>query len=265
MYKKLEMASNKIMEISDIKPEEIIESAYTQEYNELYNDIWGRLIHVHTNIIILECIEEFAFERFYGPQENIFWKMIYWNFLYVAIVFLHGLTNDQGGEKHTLARFKNRLLEWIKPTLREAYREKLKSVKFSEEIKRIGDKVTEMRHKVIVHRILSQEKGLAVEDVEGVTVSEIRRYYDATEELFHACSFGSEHSTTFIPYYEETCNGKPVEKDIDKLLNLIVKDSYWLNEPELKKEFWSILRETKSEEEIRELNEYRKRFRMPEL
>ncbi|GAH36879.1 unnamed protein product, partial [marine sediment metagenome] len=197
-------------------------------------------------------------------QENIFWAMVYWNFLYMSIAFLHSLTTDKGEQKHTLLRFKNRLLkEWVNESEKERYCEKLKTAKLDKNLQGIRSKITEMRDKVITHRFLNHKDVLGVKDVEGLTVSEIRKVYNDTEKLFRACSFGTEYITTL--YLDGTCGGKPIEKDIDKLLDLIVKDSYWLNEPERKKDFWPAIRQTKSQAEITELNEFRKRFGLPEV
>ena len=52
------------MDINDEKPEDVLKPKFIQQYKDLHNDIWHRLIQVHTNIIILERIEKFPFERF---------------------------------------------------------------------------------------------------------------------------------------------------------------------------------------------------------
>lgn len=252
------------MDINNKKPEDVLKPEFIQQYKELHNDIWHRLIHVHTNIIILEKIEKFPFEHFHAPQENIFWTMVYWNFLYMSIAFIHSLTTDEGDQKHTLRLFASRLFkDWINDSEKERYHEKLRTAKLDKNLQGIRSKITAMRHNIIAHRFLNNKSGWKVKDVEGLTVSEIRKVYNDTEKLFHACSFGPEYATKF--YLDGTCGGKPIEKDIDKLLDLIAKNSYWLNKPERKKDFWPAIRQTISEEDITELNEFRKRFGLPEV
>ena len=92
-------------------------------------------------------------------------------------------------------------------------------------------------------------------------VLEVRRIYDATENIFRSCSFGTEYVCTLYP--EGTCGGKPIEKDIDCLLDLIVKDSDWLNEPERNPSVWQYIKPKHTQEEISELNKYRQKFGLP--
>jgi len=243
------------------KPEEVIKPEFLDTYKTLHSDIWHRLIQVHTNIIILEKIEKFPFEHIYAPQENIFWTMVYWNFLYVAIVFLHSLTTDQGDTKHTLTRFANIILnDGINDTDKPVYQKLLKNAKLDNKTEQIRKKIAAMRHNVISHRFLDSDSS-CVKHVQGVSLAEVRRAYDDVAKLFRAVNFGVEHISTL--YVGGTVGGKPVEKDIDKLLDLIVKDSYWLTEPERKQDFWPPIRETMSEEDIAELNEFRNKFGMP--
>lgn len=249
------------MDINNKRPEDVLKPEFVQTYEELHKDIWGRLINVNTNLTILEKIQSFPFHHIYAPQENIFWTMVYWNFLYISITSLHGLTTDEGEQKHTLLRFKNRLLkDWIKESEKERYRKKLKSAKLDKNLRAVRSKITEMRHKVIAHRLLDSDRHHLIH-VEGVTLTELSQVCQDLETLFHDCSFGAEYISNF--YVGGTVGGKPIEKDIDKLLDLIVKDSYWLNEPEEKAQFWPELRKLMSKEEVTELNEFRKKFGMP--
>ncbi len=248
-------------DITHKKPEDVLEPEHVEAYEILHKDIWGRLIRVNTNITILEKIEKFPFHHFYAPQENIFWAMVYWNLLYISILFLHSLTTDQGDKKHTLTRFANRILTaWIKHAHKSEYQKCLRNAKLDKNTNTIRSKIAEMRNKVIAHRLLDSD-GACLMDVEGVTLAELRQAYEDVEKLFRACSFGTQYICNL--YIGGTVGGKLVEKDIDKLLDLIARDSYWLNEPERKKDFWAAIRKNMSEEDITELNEFRKKFGMP--
>lgn len=244
------------------KPEEVINSESLDTYETLHSDIWHRLIQVHTNIIILEKIEKFPFEHFYPPRENIFWAMVYWNFLYISVAFLHSLVSDETKGAHTLLKFKNRVLNHLlKDSLKSSYLKVLKTVKLDKNRKSIRAKISDMRNKVISHRFLDSD-GSLVTDVEGVTLEEVRQAYDDVEKLFRACSFGADYLTTF--YIPGTVGGKPVEKDIDELLDLIVKNSSWLNQPERREPFWPAIRQHKDPKEIEEINLWRRKFGLPD-
>lgn len=249
------------MLINDKNPEDVLKPDFLQQYNELHQDIWHRLIQINTNIQILETIQKFPFHRIYYPKENIFWESVYWNFLYTSVALIHTLVTDAGNGEHTLMRFKNRVRPWLVDSEKPAYQALLKTVKFAREIQAIRQKVAAIRHKVVAHRFLDASPSPQVQSVEGVTVSQLRSLYDVTEKIFCACSFGTEYLTTLYP--KGTCAGKPIEKDIDHILDLIVKDSPWLNHPERRGELWKDERQYKSEEYLNELNTWRQKFGLP--
>lgn len=249
------------MNINNKRPEDVLKPEFVQAYEKLHMDIWGRLIHVNTNLTILEKIRNFPFHHIYSPQANIFWTMVHWNFLYISVAFLHSLTTDEGNEKHTLTKFANRILiDWIKDAHKPEYQELLKEAKLDKRIEPIRTKIKKMRDKVIAHRFLDSD-GARVIDVKGVTPAEVRQAYEDLEKLFRVCSFGAQYISNL--YIGGTIGGKPVKEDVDELLELILKNSYWLNEPEREKDFWPYRRKTMSEEDIAELNEFRKKLGMP--
>lgn len=256
----MENQSNKsFIPISDKKPEDVLKSEFIQKYKELHEDIWHRLIETNTTITILETIQQFPFHHFYPPQENVFWTTVFWNFIYVAIVFIHSIVNDQSKNVHTLPRFKNNVRQWLKDSEKPEYDNNLKKANFDNITKSILKKTSDIRRQLLAHRLFDKTGFLS--KPEGVKVSEIRHAYNAIEEIFLTCSFGSEYVTTF--YLDGICAGKPIEKDIDHLLDLIVKDSFWLNHPDIKKQYWKDERQHISEEELQELNNWRKKFGLP--
>lgn len=244
------------------KPEDVLKPVHFEAYEILHKDIWNRLIHVNTNLTILEKIQNFPFHHIYAPQENIFWTMVRWNFLYISIVFLHSLTTDQGDRKHTLTRFANRILnDWIKETYKPSYQQRLRNAKLDKNLSINREKIQRLRHKVIAHRFLDID-GTRLMCVEGVTLAEVCQTYKDVEKLFCACSFGTQYICNL--YIGGTIGGKQVKKDIDKLLDLIIKDSYWLNEPERHKDFWPAIRQHKNPKDIEELNLWRRKFSLPD-
>jgi len=250
-------------DITHKKPEDVLKPEHVEAYETLHKDIWDRLTHMNTNLTILEKIQNFPFRHIYPRQANIFWTMVYWNFLYISIVFLYQLTAD-GPDEHTLTGFRNRILkeDWLKPSEKQEYRKRLRSTKLDKRLKPIRAKIEKMRHNVIAHRLLDSGRA-RMTHVEGVTLAELRQVYEDVEKLFHACSFGVQYISNF--YIGGTIGGKPVKEDIDELLDLILEHSYWLNEPERMKDFWPAMRQRMSHEELAELNEFRSKFGMPEV
>jgi hypothetical protein len=208
----------------------------------------------------LEKIEKFPFEHIYAPQENIFWTMVYWNFLYLSIIFIYGLVDDTGPDTNTIPQLKTKLWKegWLKDE-HEEYRQALKKAKLHRDVKKIRKKLELMRNKVVAHQIPRSVTNIKVP---GVSLLEIRIVYDETEKLFRMFSFGAEYFTTF--YIPGAVDRKPVAKDIDELLDLIVKNSPWLNQPEQRAPFWQDIKKYKVPKDIEELNSWRRKFGLPD-
>lgn len=245
------------MNITDKKPEDILNPKFLEKYKKLREDIWSRLSHINTTITILEIILQSPLQYF-QKSETIFWQTVSWNFVWISEILIHAMVNDQSSDAHTLLRFKNDILKWLKDSEKAEFIQILKEHKFDQTTKTIMEKITQIRHKELAHR---EFKNNCFPNPNGITISEIRRAYNDIENLFHACSFGIEYDTTLYP--TGTCGGKPIEKDIDKLLDLIVKNSHWLNQPEFMKEHWPESRQEILEEELRDLNTWRKKFCLP--
>jgi hypothetical protein len=245
--------------INEKKLEDVLKPEFIQKYKELHEDIWHRLAEINTTITIVETIQKFPFHHFYAPSENVFWESVYWNFLYVAMVSIHAMVNDTGSDTNTLNVFKNKVYQWLKDVEKEAYKKNLEDAKFPQDTKTVLEKVTDMRHQLLAHRLL--DKSGHLQNPSGIAISEIRCAYKDVEKLFHVCSFGAEYVCTL--YLNGTVGGKPIEKDIDLIFELIVKDSYWLNQPERDSILWQYEKNSKTKGEIAELNRYRQKFGLP--
>ena len=51
------------MDINDKKPEDVLKPEFIQQYKELHEDIWHRLVEANTTIAILEKILSFPFSH----------------------------------------------------------------------------------------------------------------------------------------------------------------------------------------------------------
>lgn len=244
------------------KPEEIFVTDFLPTYTQLHQDIWFRLIRVDANLQILETIGRFPLHHLYTPQNNIFWTMVFWNFIHMSVILLHSLVSDESKNAHTLLKFKNTVLSHLRTdSLKLAYREGLNQTKLNKQLAPIRKKIIRMRHELIAHSFLDTQGRLEAPHIEGVGISELRKVFEDTKQLFEACCFGCEYFTTLYP--PAVPGHKPHEKDVEQILNLIVKNSYWLNQPECRAPFWQQLKPYKSIGYIEELNEWRTKFNLP--
>ena len=106
-------------------------------------------------------------------------------------------------------------------------------------------------------RIFSwSQTGCLRERTSDVSESEIEELYQATKELFRVACLTEE----FVIDQEDYRPGGPGPRPIDNLLDIVAKNSKWITEPERKGDMWQVLRKYKPQEELKELNEWRKRL-----
>ncbi|MGD0551781.1 MAG: hypothetical protein ABSB25_03935 [Sedimentisphaerales bacterium] len=244
------------------KPEEVFAPDFLPTYTQLHQDIWHRLIHVDVNLQILETIGRFPLHHLYAPQDNVFWSQVYWNFVYMSVIFLHSLVSDNAKDAHTLPKFRNIVLSHLRTnSLKLAYRKRLNKTKLNKKLAPIRNKIKVMRHEVVAHRFLNTQGQLKSPHIEGVNIPELRKIFEDTKQLFESCCFSIEYFTTFYP--PNVPGYKQNEKDIEQILCLIVKNSYWLNQPERHAPFWDQIKPHKPSEDIEELNKWRAKFNLP--
>lgn len=242
------------MTISEKKPEDVLEPEFIEEYKVLHNDICFRLSHINTTITILEKILQSPIQYFEQSQ-TIFWRTVCWNFVWISVILIRALVEDKHKkDKLTITKFRDNICDWLKDSEKEIY-QMLKDYKFDQTTEIIKKNMKRIRDKELAHKEFRKNR---FPNVNGITVSEIRHVYNDIENLFHACSFGVEYDTTLYPTGEFA--GKPIEKDIEKLIDLVVKNSNWLNRPELMEEHWPDMRKDFEQEELHDLNIWRRKF-----
>lgn len=249
-------------DITEKRPDDVLYPDFLPAYTQLHQDIWHRLIHVDANLQILETIGRFPLRHLYAPQNNIFWTMVFWNFVHMSVILLHSLVSDETKGAHTLPKFRNSVLNHLRTdSLKSAYRKRLSQTKLDRQLDPIRRKIVCMRHQVVAHRILDTQESLTAPRIEGVSVSQLRKVFEDIKRLFEACCFGIEYFTTFYPPAVPGHN--PPEKDIEEILDLIVKNSHWLNRPERRAPSWKHIKPYKRTEDIEELNKWRAKFGLP--
>jgi hypothetical protein len=239
-------------------PEQVIKPEYLTAYKTAHADIYHRLIQINTSIEILETVAQYHYPLtcIVSPQDPFF-HMLHWNFSYTCIVMLHAIWKDSKG--HTIPQFKNKLSSWVLDSEKQFLHSRLKIFKDSDEMKSLWNRLSVIRNKVVAHRDHLVVSGSFSK--QDLTIKDLREMYNETETLFSACSFRAEHETSL--YLEGTVGGKPIGKDIERIMNLLVKYSHWINEPEIKVQFWPALRQHVSQADLDELNLWRAKFDLP--
>ena len=243
----------------DLRPyQEVLKPECVAEYETAHADIYHRLIDINTSIEILETIACFPLKHLLDPYEPFF-QTLYWNFTSTCVVMLHALL--EGTEPFGIQQFKKHLVrDWLPEHEQQALTSRLRGVRFTKEAERIKDHAAALRHKVIAHRDLEVVSGSF--EILGLAIRDLRVLYSGTEALFGACCFRTEYVTSLYP--PGTVGGRPVERDIERFMKLLLRDSEWLMQPERHGQRWPEMRKRMSQADLDELNHWRVQLRLPE-
>lgn len=246
-------------------PSELFEAELAKKYSQLHDLLWKRILHLHGIIASLEKLDGFPFQYLYAPNEMSFWVLVTETFLDQSILHLHGLLEDNGKDALTLRRFRNLMANatWRDGILRDRFRSMLASARFDDSENLVAARISEIRNHRVAHQLVDLETGGLKGVMEGLTLEEIRALFNATHKLFALLSFGSGYVTLPGDMMPATVGGKPTKSCLDLVLDAVLKDSYFVSEPELRKEWWPDEREYIDAEQIRVMNEMRMRIGKP--
>jgi len=243
----------------DLRPyQEVLKPECVAEYETAHADVYHRLIDINTSIKILETIACFPLKHLFDPYEPFF-QTLYWNFTSTCVVMLHALL--EGTEPFGIQQFKNRLVrDWLPEHEQQTLKNRLRGVRFTEKAQRIKNRAAAMRDRVIAHRDPLVATGSL--KVPGLTIVDLRALYSETEALFGACCFRTEYVTSLYP--PGTVGGRPVERDIERFMKLLLRDSEWLMQPERHGQQWPEMRKRMSQADLDELNHWRVQLGLPD-
>ena len=256
------------MNFEELEAKDVIKKEHLGKYTALHQDIWDRIVQLRTSVFILRHIDRFPFDLFTMPNEIVFWSMVMLNFHDIAIININTIMNDEGSDVHTLPKFRNKIMkEWIKDKYKNNFSACLRpyeSEKRKPNIDELLERAKGLRHNFIAHRLLEPKTKLSISDLSEFTIDELDELAKFIELLFEICSFHGGHSTLPLGYVESTIGGERVIPDIEEILDSIARKSDLLNLSEKDNSQWQYHKKTLSQEDINEINRYRKKFGLPE-
>ena len=247
-------------DFSSLIEDVVLEKSSIDEYKKTIDFFWDELTKLNTNIFIIKKIFEFPFDLFCSPQNKIFFSRVVWNFYENSVLIITKLATDEGRDLHTLLQFKNWVFQQIKPKYESDFRQRLKEVKFDLRTKKILNKAEDLRDNVFAH--FNRDK---LEQIPNLNLSELEELKDKLNSLFDALLFNVEYEMLPPSYDENAIHPKEHQTDIEVILDLIAKNSELLNMPESRPEVWKGHKEIYDKEAIEIINEYRKKFNLPEV
>lgn len=246
-------------------PSDLFGEEDRQLYERGMKVFYLQLVHLNTNIFILQRIANFPFGLLSTPEESIFFRMVLENFVSASLLIITRIATDQGKDVFTLPRFKN----WVRQHIRREYRAdfdaRLKEVKFDKNTKALLVKAQEVRDRHIAH--LTMDIVAGTPPAAKVFLCELVLLRDALNPLLDALAFNVDHVLLPLEYTPWVSSSGQVraQPDIEVLLDCVARRSVLLNMPDASPEEWIRERSRLSDEEIAILNRYRKKFNLPEV
>jgi len=232
------------------------------------NLLWlEELVLLNSNLYILEKLLDFPFDLFVMPDRRTFFRLVEINLFRSCIMIVWGLVEDPDPGSLTLLRFKNEIRRHIRPQYASSFDVDLKEAKFDRQIKQVRDRVRTLRNKRIAH--LDRDFNLSPQQMKEmrVSLSDLRALRDALNKLFKVLCFRCQRSVLPIEYHPEVIHppGVDARSDIEELLDNIARNSALLNMRENEPDRWPYFRQGLPNEVLRVVNEYRRKFGLPEV
>lgn len=252
-------------QLADTKPEYLFHPEFATRYSKLHRLLWERIIRLHGTLLTLEQMRDFPFRMLYAPGDMSFWNLVTENFRDAACIMIHGLVNDDGSHAHTLQRFKNEIAKatWADEPMLALFRKTLASCRFDDSINGIAERIAQIRHHRVAHQLVDYGMGSLKGTMEGVSLEELRKLFDAAHTLFGTLSFGSAYVTLVGDLMPATVGGKPKPTCLESVLDAVLKDSYFVNQPEVRGKWWPMDRAHTDPEALELMNQLRTRVGKP--
>jgi hypothetical protein len=211
-------------ELADRRPDELFDAGFSERYSELHRLLWERLLRLHGTLRTLEELDQFPFSSLYAPDDMSFWVLVVENFRDMYCVTLNTLVEDSGDDVHTLTRFKNeiRRANWLEPKLIKDFDKTLADCRFDDEVKSIARRMKAIRDHRVAHQLVDHAKGGLLGVMEGVSLEEQRRLFDAVHSLFGALSFGAAYVTLMGDLMPSSVRGKTKPSCLDGVLDAVL-------------------------------------------
>jgi hypothetical protein len=254
------------MDIGMLETSDVLGPDAVNEYKEGMDTFWRELVRLSVDIYIAEKIVQFPFDLLVPPGQTLFFTRVLDALLTDAVLIMNRLVLDTHADFNTLSRFKNKVLQWVKPQYRQAFRQRLRKAKFRPETEGIRRRARELRQGRIAH-LKARPDSTAFPDGVRIELSEIKALCDEITKQFSALCFNRAYSMLPVEYIENAQHPSGTEQrpDIENLLDCVARSSEVLNMPERQPEYWLRYRQQLSPAAIKILNRYRTKFGLSEV
>jgi len=252
------------MQLSCKQPNEVIRPEKLDEYEKMRDAVRDQLHWHRSTLFVLRKVTEFRFDVFLGVEQADFWFLVARHFRAAAILGVTRMATDEGSEWLTISAFRDFVRDALRPGFLDEYYAQLKAHRFAKRHRAVLEKIRHNRNAWLAHLRKTEALQGGVASSHAVSLAEIETVSEELRALFDLLCFGYGHGTLPLDY--DPCVRHPIASDprcdIERLLDGLAKDSPLLNMPEQQPAFWHDYRAGLSEQELDEVNKYRRKFAM---
>ncbi|HWR84009.1 MAG TPA: hypothetical protein VN285_11975 [Candidatus Deferrimicrobium sp.] len=252
-----------------LRLEQIFNNKWHEEYERFLDALWRQVIYLNSNVFIIKRITSHPWNLF-TLKDNHFWLLTFYSMFDSSVMIVNRICLDAARDVLTIPKLKTEILKQIKGSrLAADFRKRLKEISFERNMKFAKSWLKERRDKRIAHfQYLNSPEKWAVDYQQLVRLAEdLPKICEIINSFFDALCFGGGRRKVLGDYggdiiYPEDMDSRA---DITILLDWIAEHDPLLRMPEEQPKGWPYYRENLSADDLKTLNEYRKKFRLPEV
>ncbi|MFH1195279.1 MAG: hypothetical protein V1720_06180 [bacterium] len=253
-------------DFNETSPDKILNQDFLDEYNATIESIWWQIISLCSKMTVLEKVNSFRFDLFDNDYpRNHFWNLVISSFFESSILCIWRISIDNSNDEGiTLNQLKNKIIQNIvNEEIKTDFKEKLKNLAFEKNQKEINEKIKAIRHNFIAHYNIPRNKStLSVNKLYSMDFNELKSANSQIINYFDFLCFSAKKSTYTLKYQPNIKHPVGIDNrlDVERLLDTLVKESYFISGKEEIKEIWEKDINQLLDDDLEEINRYRIKF-----
>jgi len=252
------------MNLRELQPADVIQPSWLEQYKRKMDRLQQELILLNSNLYVLEKLSKFPIHLFTEPLRGQFLDMVAVNLSSMCAMSVWRLRLDPDTKSLTLRRFSEDVGKHLRPKYRQEFNTALADLKWDE---RALERVEKFRHKSMAH--FDSKCNLSPQERRKLWLSlpDLTKLRDTLNSLFEILCFRL-HRAVLPPYYDPKVlrpRDMDPRSDVEVILDKIARNSPMLNMPEEQPQVWPFHRQKLTKDDLKVLNEYRRKFGLPEV
>lgn len=220
----------------------------------------NQLVDLHMTLHFVKKITNFPFSTL-GYLTQPFFATVKRKFVDASLLIINKLMNNTGGNRPILPDFVEQIPDLMKPKYHETYFEQVQDHQLDDEAIDLIERVQIITNNRIIRYGAYNEQEADIR----LSRDEIFHLRDVITGLYEALEFRYVQNMWLVVDYLQDYNvSNESRADIDKILDSMARESRILNMPEQQPELWKHTKQRFNREELEVINEYRRKFGLPE-